>query len=142
MAAAVMRSLVADAGWDDRVVVESAGTGDWHLGRSADDRALRVLRAHGYDGTEHRARRFDAAWFDHFDLVLAMDSENYRVLRRVVPADQADKVVMLRSFDPTASPDDLDVPDPYYDDEAGFEEVLEMVERGAVGLLAQLREQA
>jgi protein-tyrosine phosphatase len=139
MAAVVMRSLVADAGWGDWVVVDSAGTGDWHLGRPADDRALQVLRAHGYDGREHRARQFDAAWFDDLDLVLALDAGNYRTLRRLAPPDQADKVVMLRSFDPTASPDDLDVPDPYYDDVAGFEEVLGLVERACAGLLASLR---
>jgi len=140
MAATVMRELLAAAGWSDRVLVESAGTGGWHAGDGADERALATLRRHGYDGTDHVARQFDPEWFEAVDLVVAMDHENLRALRRAAPADAKDAVVLLRSFDPAAGPDDLDVPDPYYEGSAGFEQVFAMVEASCKGLLESRRD--
>jgi protein-tyrosine phosphatase len=135
----VMRSMVADAGLADRVVVDSAGTGGWHVGDGADERALATLRAHGYDGEDHVARQFDPSWFDDHDLVVLMDAENMRALRRMAPAGSAAKLVMLRAFDPQSSPDDLDVPDPYYGGPGGFDHVLALVEAGCAGLLDEVR---
>jgi len=137
----VMRSLLADAGLGDRVVVESAGTGGWHVGGPADERALETLRAHGYDGDAHVARQFDTEWFADRDLIVAMDGENLRALRRMAPPDSAGKLAMLRSFDPAASPDDLDVPDPYHGGSAGFDHVLALVEAACQGLLDHVRAQ-
>jgi protein-tyrosine phosphatase len=135
MAAAVMRSMLADAGLANRVTVTSAGTGGWHAGGGADERALETLRAHGYDGEDHVARQFDPAWFADYDLILAMDHENLRALQRMATPEQASKLAMLRSFDPASSPGDLDVPDPYYDGAAGFNHVLDLVEAACRGLL-------
>jgi protein-tyrosine phosphatase len=140
MAAAVMRSMLADAGLADRVVVESAGTGGWHAGGHADERALEMLREHGYYGDDHVARQFEASWFDDYDLILALDHENLRSLQRLARApEQAAKLALLRSFDPASSPDDLDVPDPYYEGSAGFAHVLDLVEAACRGLLDEVR---
>jgi len=139
MAAAVMRSMLADAGLAERVVVDSAGTGGWHVGGQADERALQTLRAHGYDGEDHFARQFEAMWFADHDLILALDAENFRALARLATPEQASKLAMLRSYDPASSPDDLDVPDPYYEGSAGFSHVLDLVEAACRGLLADLQ---
>jgi protein-tyrosine phosphatase len=139
IAEVVMRAMVDDAGLADRVVVDSAGTGDWHAGGPADPRTIETLRAHGYDDGRHVARQFQIAWFADRDLVVAMDGKNVQSLRWLAPAEQADKIVRLRSFDPASRGGDLDVPDPYYDKADGFERVIAMVEAGCSGLLAHVR---
>ncbi|WP_330282856.1 low molecular weight protein-tyrosine-phosphatase [Streptomyces sp. NBC_00588] len=138
MAESVFRARVAEAGLDGLVEVDSAGTDGWHEGDGADPRTVSILRESGY-GTEHRARRFEASWFSRLDLVIALDSGHLRALRRLAPTpEDADKVRLLRSYDPAAG-DDLDVPDPYYGGMDGFEECLEMVEAASEGLLAAVR---
>ncbi|MFF4415278.1 low molecular weight protein-tyrosine-phosphatase [Streptosporangium sp. NPDC001559] len=135
MAEVVLRDTLADHGLGDLVTVDSAGTGGWHQGDPMDQRASEVLAEYGYDGSAHRARQFLAGWFGEVDLVLAMDRDNLRVLRRLAPAG-AD-VRLLRSFDP-AAPRDAEVPDPYYGGRAGFTEVLEMVRAASEGLAKHL----
>ncbi|MGW3493300.1 low molecular weight protein-tyrosine-phosphatase [Streptomyces sp. NPDC001020] len=138
MAEAVFRARVEEAGLDDLVEVDSAGTGGWHEGDGADPRTVAVLGANGYD-SDHTARQFDRSWFSLLDLVIALDSGHLEVLRRLAPGpEDAAKVRLLRSYDPTA--DDLDVPDPYYGGVDGFEECLEMVEAASAGLLAAVKE--
>jgi protein-tyrosine phosphatase len=100
-----------------------------------DERAAAVLAGHGYDGSLHRARKFLGDWYGQIDLVLAMDSENLRALRRLAP-DGAD-VRLFRSFDP-AAPEGAEVPDPYYGDGEGFAEVLKMVKTASEGLAKHL----
>jgi protein-tyrosine phosphatase len=134
-----MRQRLREAGLAARVEVDSAGTGGWHVGGSADERALATLRDHGYDGDDHIARQFDPQWFAERDLIVAMDGKNLQSLRWLAPADQTDKVVRLRSFDPASRGGDLDVPDPYYDGPSGFEHVLSLVEAGCAGLLEHVR---
>ncbi|MGI5287152.1 low molecular weight protein-tyrosine-phosphatase [Nonomuraea polychroma] len=131
MAEVVLRKALADRGLADRVVVESAGTGGWHEGDPMDERALRILSDHGYDGTTHRAKQFTKDWFDRHDLVLAMDLDNLANLRRIAPAGV--EVRLFRSFDP-AAPANAEVPDPYYGGREGFEEVLALVESAAEGV--------
>lgn len=139
MAESVFRARVAEDGLDGRVEVDSAGTGGWHEGDGADPRTVSVLEEHGYDGA-HRARQFQPSWFSRLDLVIALDHGHLRDLRRLAPTPQdAAKVRLLRSYDPSAG-DDLDVPDPYYGGMHGFEECLEMVEAASEGLLAAVRE--
>ena len=133
IAEVVMRSMLADRGLTDRVEISSAGTGDWHIGECADKRTLAVLAKHGYDGSQHRARQFTREAFDSCELVIAMDSDNLAALRELVPDADAGQVRLLREFDPDAT--GTDVPDPYYGGDAGFEEVLAMVEAACAGLL-------
>ncbi|ALV34710.1 low molecular weight protein-tyrosine-phosphatase [Streptomyces sp. CdTB01] len=140
MAESVFRTRLREAGLDDRVEADSAGTDGWHEGDGADPRTVSVLRENGYDGA-HVARRFQPSWFSRLDLVIALDAGHLKALRRLAPTPQdAAKVRLLRSYDPAAG-DDLDVPDPYYGGMDGFEECLEMVESASEGLLAAVREQ-
>jgi protein-tyrosine phosphatase len=135
-----MRELIGQAGLADQVLVDSAGTGDWHIGERADLRALRVLGTHDYDASVHRARQFESDWFDQLDLVIALDRGHERTLRSWATDDQdRGKVRLLRGFDPESAPGELDVPDPYYDGEQAFAEVLDQVEAACRGLLTQVR---
>ena len=139
----VLRDRVATAGLGDRVVVDSAGTGDWHLGHGADPRSLAVLDAHGYEHS-HTARQITPTWMADIDLLLAMDESNYANLERMVAqSGLSPDLRMMRSFDPALAhlPEphpDLDVPDPYYGGPDGFVEVLHMIERASDGLIASL----
>ena len=140
MAAVVLAAKVRDAGLDDRIVVGSSGTGDWHIGEPMDPRAAAQLKAEGYDGSRHRAQQFDADWFDAYDLLLAMDDANAADLRRQA-RDESDRrrIRRFREFDPLATDADRSVPDPWYGDSDGFTEVFEIVERTANALVATLR---
>lgn len=136
-AAAVMRHLVAEAGLDHAVAVESAGTAGWHAGGGPDPRTAAAARARGIP-MAHTARQFRAADFDRFDHVIAMDGENVDELLALAPSPQAAaKVRLLRSFD-RASPAGAVVPDPYYGGPKGFDDVIEMCEAACRGLLAEL----
>jgi protein-tyrosine phosphatase len=140
-AEAVMTHLLADAGLADRVAVASAGTGGWHVGDGIDERAGAALLTAGYDGSRHRARQFARTWFDDYDLVVAMDRSNRHFLTELA-RDDADrgKIRLIRSYDPSAARrGELDVPDPYYEDDEGFATVLGMIESGCRGLLEEVR---
>jgi low molecular weight protein-tyrosine phosphatase len=137
MADVVLTDRLERAGLGNDVEVVSAGTGGWHVGGPMDDRAAALLTRHGYDATRHRARQFQPDWFDGADLVLAMDAANHADL--VAQAPDAGRVRMFREFDPRAGEDGgLDVPDPYFGGDEGFERVLEMVERTCDALVASL----
>lgn len=143
IAEVVFRALVERAGLAGQVVADSAGTGDWHAGDGADRRALRALAEAGYDGSDHRARRFDARWFAERDLVVALDAGHLRVLQSWADHAGVDtEVRLLRSFDPAligAAAEELDVADPYYEGRKAFARVLEQVERACEGLLEHVR---
>ncbi len=144
MAEIVMARLVESAGLSAVVVVDSAGTGDWHIGERADRRALNTLAARGYDGATHRAKQFDPSWFRERDLVIGLDRGHVRTLRAWATDEHArDRIHLLRSFDPSVAPDaghDLDVADPYYDGLPAFEAVLDQIEAACTGLLARVRD--
>jgi protein-tyrosine phosphatase len=136
---AVLRDRLAAAGLGDRVRVDSAGTGDWHLGHPADPRALATLDAAGYPHA-HVARQIRPHWLDGIDLLLAMDEANYADLRRMKGGADEPDLRMMRSFDPDLAhlPEphpQLDVPDPYYGGPEGFVEVLHMIEKAADGIV-------
>jgi protein-tyrosine phosphatase len=131
----VLRSALADAGLADRVLVSSAGTGDWHVGQGANTRAVRVLTAAGYPEHRHVARMISRTDLAGIDLVLAADRGHLADLRSMT--DEPGKVVLLRSFDPDA--DDDEVPDPYFGPDSGFDEVLAMTVAAAPGIVAEIR---
>jgi protein-tyrosine phosphatase len=136
----VMAKLVARAGLQDQIELDSAGTGAWHVGEPPDARARAAARARGIE-LHSVARQVCAKDFERFDLIIAMDDSNQRALRRLAPDEFARaKVRMLREFDPaSAELHDLDVPDPYYDSQRGFEVVLDQVQAACEGLLALVR---
>jgi protein-tyrosine phosphatase len=135
-----MRSLVREAGLEEQIELDSAGTGSWHVGSAPDERATAAAAGRGIvlEGAARRVRTED---FDDYDLILAMDSSNVGDLRQLAPDERRRaKVRLLREFDPASDgSDDLDVPDPYYGEGDGFERVLDDVQAACAGLLAQIR---
>lgn len=128
------------------VQVDSAGTGDWHVGEPADPRALHALTAAGYDGRAHRARQFDAEWFRERELIVALDRGHARLLRSWAPDDATRaRIRLLRSFDPAVRVDEdhrlIDVPDPYYDDAGAFTVMVSQIEEAGAGLVEHVRAQ-
>lgn len=136
-AEAVMRHLVEKRGWADLVTIESAGTGDWHIGEEADPRSRAAALRRGYR-LDRRARQFTERSFADYDYVLAADRENLRRLEQMAPDREAlAKIHLLRDFDPT-SPKGSDVPDPYYGGAEGFEHVVDVCEAACRGFLDHL----
>lgn len=129
MAESIAAAAITDAGLADRVVVSSAGTGGWHTGEPADNRARTELLAHGYSDA-HVAGQLDADRLSA-DLLVALDSGHVRELSR---KRLGDRVRLLRSFDPDADGDD--VPDPYYGGPEDFTLVRRHIEAAMPGLLA------
>lgn len=140
-AEAVMRHLVEREGLRERVHVESAGTGSWHVGHPPDARSREEARRRGI-AMSGSARQFAPDDFFRLDLILALDHQNAADLKALAP-DEAEraKVRLLREFDP-ALPEGADaaVPDPYYGGDDGFRDVFDMVEAACEGLLAHIRE--
>lgn len=147
VAEAALRQLLASDGveW----LVDSAGTAAYHVGESPDRRTLASLRRHGIPEGAHKAWQFTAEHFDRFDHVIAMDRSNLDNLERLARTQaDTDKLALFRSFDPEVSsrpdrdlqkgPTDHDTPDPYYGDEAGFDEVVTIAKRTVKALLARL----
>jgi len=136
----VMRRMVAEAGLDGEIEIDSAGTGAWHVGSPPDPRSTQAAHRRG-TVLQGRARQVTADDFDRFDLLLAMDATNLHELRQRAPdADARAKVRLLREFDPaSADAVDLDVPDPYYGGPRGFDTVLDLVEAACAGLLEEIR---
>jgi protein-tyrosine phosphatase len=138
-AEAVMRHLVKEAALGDRVIIDSAGTGDWHVGEPRDRRSSEVGRRRGIP-LAGRARQFVPADFARFEYVLAMDRQNLATLQRLAPDGAArDKVRLLRSFDPTVIEGDDEVPDPYFGGAEGFDQVFDICLGACQGLLDHLR---
>lgn len=131
--------LAKQTGVDDKYEVDSAGTGGWHVGEPPDERMRHVAARRGlhYSGS---ARKFVRQDFERFDLIIAMDHENRRDLLRLVPLPaQQSKIHLLREFDPSGG-GQYPVPDPYYGDVDGFEDVFDIIERSCRGLLLALEE--
>lgn len=139
-AEAVMRHLLEQEGLAGRLELDSAGTGGWHVGAPPDRRATAAAGRRGI-ALHGSARQVAPDDFRRFDLILAMDGENLSALRRAAPDEEGRRRIRrLREFDPEAvAAGDLDVPDPYYGHADGFARVLDVVDAGCRGLLAELR---
>ncbi len=135
-AEAVFRDLARREAADLAVEVDSAGTHGYHTGSPPDVRSIAAARRRGIDMSKLRARVVEAADFEHFDLMLAMDEPVYERLRRIAPQGQTNRVRLFLEFAPHLNR--REVADPYYGGESGFEEVLDLVEEAARGLLAAL----
>jgi protein-tyrosine phosphatase len=138
LAEAVFRHRVRAAGLEDRFEIDSAGTSDYHEGEPPDRRAAAVARRHGIELTG-RSRPITASDLRRFDYIVVMDAQNLRDVRRLAERVRPEpEIRRLREFD-AESAGDLDVPDPYYGGEQGFETVQRIVERSCDGLLAHIR---
>jgi protein-tyrosine phosphatase len=132
----VLRQLVKEAGLTNAVEVDSAGTGDYHIGEKPDPRACWAASRRGYDLSSLRARQVTVRDFQDFDYVLAMDEQNLRALQGIAPPEYAHKLRMLTDF---CSSGECGIPDPYIGGPEGFDRVLDIVEEGAQGLLRHIR---
>lgn len=131
------RQAAEQAGLEGQYQADSAGTAGWHTGEQPDPRMRKTAASHGlsYSG---RARQVSEQDFQDFDLIVAMDSSNYRSLSELAGTQEAkSKIRLMREFDPQA--DGMDVPDPYYGGQDGFEETFQIVRRSVDGLLEALQ---
>ena len=125
----IMQSIVNSHGASARWVIDSAGTGNYHIGELPDNRMRIHARRRGYELT-HRCRQARESDFDDFDLIIPMDASNERNLHRIAPTIEAEEKIipMARFIDATSRYDH--VPDPYYEGSEGFELVLDLLENG------------
>ncbi len=131
-----MRHLVTEANLSDHIACDSAGTSSYHIGSPPDRRMQQAALARGIH-LSGRARQFDKTDFEQFDLILAMDRENYRdILRWDVDGRYAEKVEPICSYCSHYS--DREVPDPYYGGDAGFRYVVDLLLDACAGLLKEL----
>jgi protein-tyrosine phosphatase len=138
LAEGVFRHVVEEAGLADRFDIDSAGTSSYHTGSPPDARTVTVARQRGLD-LDHAARQVADEDLHRFDYVLVMDASNRgKVQRRAAQTKGRAEVRMLREFDPDAA-GELDVPDPYFGGDDGFEAVHDMVERSCRALLDHIR---
>jgi protein-tyrosine phosphatase len=136
----VFREIVAREAPDLRIEVDSAGTAAYHVGSPPDSRTRQAALRRGYDMSALRARVIEPRDYDRFDLILAMDRQNVDALRLGAPASAHDRIRLFLEFAPEAG--ETEVHDPYYGGPNGFEEVLDLVEAAARGLLEHVRTEA
>lgn len=130
---------VKEAGLEQYFYVDSAGTAAYHVGEGANAKSQYTANSHGVH-LPSKARRFESADFEKFDLVLAMDASNLRNLEDIDRKGRfSDNIMLMREFDP--NPDDGDVPDPYYGGMDGFEHVFQILDRSTQALVDLLAPQ-
>lgn len=135
----IMNAVVAAHGASHRWVIDSAGTGGWHVGQLPDKRMRIHARRRGYE-LDHICRQVKTADFERFDLIIAMDADNERNLRRMAPSpEDEEKIFCMADFIRCATRYDY-IPDPYYEGAEGFELVLDLLESACEGLYASLSE--
>lgn len=134
----VFERVVADAGLEHRVAVDSCGTGAWHIGKAPDSRAIQAAKKRGVDIAHLRARQFSPSDLEAFDFILVMDEQNLADTRSHWQQRGGTEPELFLSYGD--NPDLVDVPDPYYGGDSGFEAVLDLIEEASRGLLSQLRE--
>lgn len=127
--------LVKARGLDEHILVDSAGTSDWHIGKGADPRTIAAALARGVDLSHLRASQVTRADFQRYDFILAMDKQNLADLNALVPADYSGRLDLFLSF---ADAGVEEVPDPYYGGKEGFEHVLDLIEAASEGLLQHI----
>jgi len=136
----VFQSMVNAQGLTDKIYIDSAGTGDWHLGRAPDRRAQQQALERGYDLSDLRARLATAEDFYRFDYILAMDRDNFNNLKAIQPHNTDCQLSLFLEFCQNPSYSEYqEVPDPYYGGDSGFSFVLDLVEDASAGLLEQVK---
>jgi protein-tyrosine phosphatase len=131
----VARKHLAEARLD--IDVASCGTGGWHVGAGADGRMRSAASAAGYSLDAHRARQLSSKDFERYDLLLGMDLDNLREIRRIAPVDAVERTALFLEWSGVASP--LEFPDPYYGERADFVRSVALAKQGVTGLIERLR---
>jgi protein-tyrosine phosphatase len=136
MAETVLRAELAAVGLAGAVVVDSAGTGDWHVGDAMDPGARSALASRGHDGSAHRARQFQPSWLSRYDLILAMDSRNLADLRRMARDGDADRIRLFGEAGGLG--ETSDIPDPWGGGPDEFGHVFDLLGAAAPVIAARL----
>jgi len=132
----VFQHLVNERGLHPYFYIDSAGTSAWHIGEPANSKSRQMANKHGVK-LNSRARKFEPADLEEFDLILAMDRENLQNIRQLDTQNRfSDKIKLMRDYDP--QPGDDEVPDPYYGGMDGFQHVFDVVHRSCAALLDEL----
>jgi protein-tyrosine phosphatase len=134
----VFRKLVIEAGLENQIEIDSAGTAAFHIGKSPDGRSTDIALQRGIDMTDLRARKVDFGDFYVYDYILAMDDANYTNLMDMALPEHLDKVQMFLDY--TQDFSETEVPDPYYGGGRGFEHVFDLVESASLGLLTHIKQ--
>jgi len=135
----VFRHVVKQAGMQDQIRIDSAGTHAYHIGESPDKRSQAVAKKNGVDLSTQIARKVQASDFDKFDYILAMDRSNLEDLKRLaLNQKQKDKISLFMDY--ADNWDNTEVPDPYYGGSNGFQNVFDMVKSASEGLLKEIKE--
>ncbi len=134
----VFQKLVDDKRFGSQIEIDSAGTHAYHIGNPPDHRSQQAALRRGVDLSSLLARQIHPSDFDLFDYILAMDGSNLAHLTDICPAKQGHKLKLFLEFAPELP--ELEVPDPYYGGDAGFEEVLDLIEAASDGLLEDIRQ--
>lgn len=132
----VFQYLVNQGQLEEDIHVDSAGTGDWHIGRPPDHRSQQAARQRGYVLEHLRARQVTANDFNHFQYILAMDRKNLAYLEAMRPDWYCGRLELLLNYGRDST--QIDVPDPFYGGENGFAQVLDLIESAATGLLEEI----
>jgi len=136
MAETVLRGAVEEAGLDRAVVVDSAGTGHWHVGQPMNRTAQQALARRGYDGSVHRGRQLKPSWFAERDLFLAMDAANLADLRRMAGPADGDRIRLFGEVGGLGN--GAEIPDPYGGDASEFDDVLGLITTAAPVIAVRL----
>lgn len=131
----VLEKYIKDKGLEEQIEVDSAGTGDWHIGKPPDPRSITAARKRGYDLSQLVARQVRARDFQDFDYILAMDRSNLRALQELSPPSHRARLRLFLDYGSSAHDT---VPDPYYSGEQGFELVLDLIEDACERLLTEI----
>jgi len=129
MAETVLRGTVEQAGLGRAVVVDSAGTGHWHVRQPMNQMAREALARRGYDGSAHRGRQLSPSWIAERDLFLAMDADNLADLRRMAAPADADRIRLFGEVGGLGN--GSEIPDPYGGDAGEFDDVLGLITTAA-----------
>lgn len=134
----IFEKKAIDQGLQGSIIVDSAGTGDWHIGKSPDKRACKTASQNGYKITQLIARQVEPEDFIKFDYILAMDKKNLSDLMAMVPPDFIGHLGLFLDYSDSNL---AEVPDPYCGGQDGFTEVLMLIEDATNGLLRHLSRQ-
>ncbi len=136
----VFEKMLADRGLSDKVLVDSCGTGGWHVGSPPDERTVKTAKEYGYDLSHLRARKFAAEDFGKFDYILAMDARNLADVIKHVPRDYQGTIKLFLDY--AKDVEVTEVPDPYYGGSEGFTRVIKLIENACQGLIDEIESQA
>lgn len=132
----VFRHVVESSGLSEKIMIDSAGTHNYHIGAEPDKRSQQAASLRGYDLSQLRGRQVNVQDFHEFDYILAMDTDNLANLQRICPDELSYKVRLFLEYGKRF--EKREVPDPYYGGDQGFEHVLDLIEDASAGLLESI----